>query len=162
MGLKSTNLEGNRVLVIGGSSGIGKATVQLLLESKAKVTAIGRKLEPLENLKKEINNNSLSFESLDMTDEDKVKDYFLKFQKDSIDHVIITASTSVHGPFLNTDINQIKGMFNSKFFGPYTIALYATPKIKKNGSITFFSGVLSRRPGKILLAWVLLTLRLKD
>ena len=63
MGLKSTNLEGNRVLVIGGSSGIGKATVQLLLESKAKVTAIGRKLEPLENLKKEINNNSLSFES---------------------------------------------------------------------------------------------------
>ena len=38
-------------------------------------------------------------------------------------------------------------MFNTKFFGPYAVAKAALSKLPMGGSITLFSGVLSRRPG---------------
>jgi NAD(P)-dependent dehydrogenase (short-subunit alcohol dehydrogenase family) len=38
-------------------------------------------------------------------------------------------------------------MFDAKFFGPYLTAKAALPYLRDGGSITFFSGALSRRPG---------------
>jgi len=41
----------------------------------------------------------------------------------------------------------LRRMFDAKFFGPYATVKAALPKMNAGGSITLFSGVLSRRPG---------------
>lgn len=86
--------------------------------------------------------------SLDMTDEQSVKDYFSSLDDQSIDGLIITASKVTSGKFSNAQTDDIRAMFDSKFIGPFVVLREALPKIKKGSSIVLFSGVLSRRPGQ--------------
>ncbi|MEM6678306.1 MAG: SDR family oxidoreductase, partial [Pseudomonadota bacterium] len=64
-----------------------------------------------------------------------------------IDHLVISASSAAHGRFEALPEADLRRMFDAKFFGPYAVARAALPKLTPGGSITFFSGVLSRRPG---------------
>jgi hypothetical protein len=51
--LEMTSLSGKNAVVLGGSSGVGKATVKSLLSEGARVTAIGRDVEKLQALEAE-------------------------------------------------------------------------------------------------------------
>ncbi|CAN0581885.1 unnamed protein product [Ectocarpus sp. 12 AP-2014] len=82
-----------------------------------------------------------------MRDEAAVHEHFAAKPDGSIDALIISASQAVHGPFANADTDDINTMFASKFMGPFVVAREALPKMAEGSSITFFSGVLSRRPG---------------
>ena len=85
--------------------------------------------------------------SCDQTDPAAVEAAFAGIANGSIDHVVISASSSAHGPFASLPLEQAQAMFDAKFWGPYRIARAVLPKLSDRGSITFFSGVLSRRPG---------------
>ncbi|NRB34894.1 MAG: SDR family oxidoreductase [Rhodobacteraceae bacterium] len=65
----------------------------------------------------------------------------------ALDHLVISASSAAHGPFADLPEASVRQIFDTKFFGPYATAKAALPKLRKGGSITLFSGVLSRRPG---------------
>jgi len=67
---------------------------------------------------------------------------------DGLDHLVISASQAAHGAFLDVTEDRIEAMFASKFMGPYRVAKAMAPRMRAGGSITFFSGVLSRRPGR--------------
>ena len=49
------NVSGKKVLITGGSSGIGKATAKMLIQHGAIVSITGRDKEKLENVASEIN-----------------------------------------------------------------------------------------------------------
>jgi NAD(P)-dependent dehydrogenase (short-subunit alcohol dehydrogenase family) len=63
-----TTLKGKNALVIGGSSGIGKATVQALLSDGAQVTAVARGADRLASLAAEVG-DKLALRCGDATDE---------------------------------------------------------------------------------------------
>ena len=65
----------------------------------------------------------------------------------TIDHLVISASSAAHGAFVDLPEANLRTMFDAKFFGPYSVAKATVPKLRAGGSITLFSGVLSRRPG---------------
>ncbi len=75
--------------------------------------------------------------------EDSVREFFAAVG--SIDHLIVTASSVRTGTLKDLSLADGEFTFRSKFFGPYLCAKYA--RMKPTGSITFFSGILSRRPG---------------
>jgi len=142
-------LDEKRALIVGGGSGIGLATARLLLEEGAEAWISGRTKArlhaALEKLGADDRTRALPF---DMTDGIAVDAAFSELADNSIDYLIVTASSAVHGPFETLALEDVQAMFGSKLWGPYRVAKAALPKLRDDGSITFFSGVLSRRPGR--------------
>jgi len=135
-------LQGKRVVVVGGSSGMGEATAKLLAEKGASVTIASRSKEKLRAAAESIGHSVVTRE-LDMTDETQVQAFFE--MTGPIDHLVITASDAVMGKFLEVPLTQARRFFDSKFWGQYMTARAAAPKIAPGGSITFFGGAASRR-----------------
>ncbi len=141
-------LTGKNYLIVGGSSGIGLATAQLALARDAGVEIIGRSADKLKAAAQKLGSDRLVTTPLDMTDESAVRAFFASKPDASIDALVISASNAVHGPFETAQTADIERMFASKFMGPFMLAREALPKLRDGGAITFFSGVLSRRPGR--------------
>ena len=139
-----SQFDGQTVVVVGGGSGIGKAVAESVREQGASVILSSRNAARLENAAASLGGATVL--PLDMTAPSSV-DAWARALPD-IDHLVISASSAAHGPFADVDESAVRDMFDAKFFGPYRVARAALEKLKEGGSITFFSGVLSRRPGK--------------
>lgn len=138
-------LQGQSVLIVGGGSGIGKAIARHAAAAGARVQIASRNAQKLAAAATEIGSDT-EWSSVDMTNETAVKSWAAGM--DRLDHVVISASSAAHGPFAELETAAVRAMFDAKFFGPYVVARELLPIINAGGSITFFSGVLSRRPGE--------------
>lgn len=137
-------LPGQHIVVVGGGSGIGKSIAKLSAKLGATVTISSRNKDKLDAVAAETE-GQLQAAVVDMTDQHSVE----RWAEDlgDVDHLIISASSAAHGPFASVEIEAVQRMFDAKFFGPYRTAKAVLPRMQHGGSITFFSGVLSRRPG---------------
>ncbi|MEM9239017.1 MAG: SDR family oxidoreductase [Pseudomonadota bacterium] len=136
-------IKGQTVVVVGGGSGIGKAIAAQSIAAGADVIISSRNAAKLEATVKQFGAGSAL--PLDMTDAVSVASWADALPQ--MDHLVISASSAAHGRFSDLPEDDLRGMFDAKFFGPYATAKAALNKINKKGSITLFSGVLSRRPG---------------
>ncbi|MCR9195576.1 MAG: SDR family oxidoreductase [Hyphomonas sp.] len=140
----SDALKDRHVVVVGGGSGMGKQAAMLAAAYGARVTIASRNEQKLRAAAEEIGEDT-SVAPVDMTDEAAVKAWAKALGP--VDHLVITASSAAHGPFAEVPTDTIRAMFEAKFFGPYVVARSVLPQLTEGGSITLFSGVLSRRPG---------------
>ncbi|MCR9256245.1 MAG: SDR family oxidoreductase [Alphaproteobacteria bacterium] len=138
-----TRFAGKSVAIVGGGSGIGRAVAEAVAAEDADVILSSRNQEKLAIAAAGIPDARVI--AVDMTDAESVGDWAAALPE--IDHLVISASSAAHGPFAELAEEQLRAMFDAKFFGPYRTAKAALPKLRDGGSITFFSGVLSRRPG---------------
>ncbi|MEM9063003.1 MAG: SDR family oxidoreductase [Pseudomonadota bacterium] len=134
---------GKKVAVVGGGSGIGKAVARLAAANGAEVFVSSRDKAKLDQAVEAIGSGTAL--QVDMTDPGSVERWAEALPE--IDHLVISASSAAHGAFEDLSEDRLRGMFDAKFFGPYDVAKAALAKLESGGSITFFSGVLSRRPG---------------
>ena len=119
----TTPLNGQRVLVVGASGGIGRATTEAFEKVGAEVTSPDR-------------------DALDITDEASIEAFFAG--SGVFDHVVVAAAKTKTGPVATLALDDAQAAMNSKFFGAYRVARAA--KVRDGGSITFVSGFLSQRP----------------
>ncbi len=138
-----TALMGKHIVIIGGSSGMGKATAKAAVALGATVTIASRNIAKLEAAEEEIG-GGVQIAPVDTTDEAGVKSWAAGL--DAVDHLVISASSAAHGSFEELPTDDLRAMFEAKFVGPYLAAREVLPALVEGGSITFFSGVLSRRP----------------
>ncbi len=142
------DLDGKSALIVGGGSGIGRATAALMRDRGAAVWIAGRSEEKLAAALGSFGAGpAASSVVMDITQPESVAHALRGFQNASLDALVITASSAVHGPFGELAIEDARAMFDSKFWGPYRVARAGLDKLRDGGSITLFSGVLSRRPG---------------
>lgn len=139
----NTALAGKHVVIVGGSSGMGKATAKQALTMGATVTIASRSTEKLNAATAELG-AAVKVSPLDMTDESGVKAWAENLGQ--VDHLVISASSAAHGAFADLPTGDLRAMLEAKFTGPYVTAREVLPFLKDDASITFFSGVLSRRP----------------
>lgn len=137
------HLKGHRVAVVGGGSGIGRAVAEQAVAQGAEVIISSRQVSRLEAVIADLGSGTAV--PVDMTRADSVAAWAAALPE--MDHLVISASSASHGAFADLPETDLRRMFDAKFFGPYAIAKAALHKIRAGGSITFFSGVLSRRPG---------------
>jgi len=141
--LASPDLEQRHVVVVGGGSGIGKAVAMQAAGGGARMTIASRSIEKLNASAADIG-DGVRVAPVDMTDEPAVAAWATAL--DPMDHLVVSASSAVHGAFDEVPVAEVRAMFDAKFFGPYTVARSVLPRLASGGSITLFSGVLSRRP----------------
>lgn len=140
------SLRGTRVLVVGGSSGIGLAVARLAQAHGAAVSIAGRDLAKA----KAAAGHTLHAHSLDIRDEDAVADFFAGLAP--FHHVVVTAAQVRAGFIRELSVDAARAMFDSKFWGSYHVARHA--RFAGAGSLTLVSGAAARspRPGRAQLA----------
>jgi NAD(P)-dependent dehydrogenase (short-subunit alcohol dehydrogenase family) len=135
-----TTLKGQRVVVVGGTSGMGLATVRAASARGAEVVAAGPRplaeREPIEGVQQA---------EVDVTDETSVRHLFEDVGE--LHHLLVTASAGAPGAFLGQDLAAARSFMDGKFFGSWTCARYAAPRLPATrGSITFVTGGAVVRP----------------
>ena len=136
-------LNDQRVLVVGGSSGIGEATARAFAEAGAKVTIASRDAARLAASKDRIG-YGVSTGVMDITDDASVRAFL--DSAGEFDHVVVSAAQTATGPVRGLELDDAYAAMDSKFWGAYRIARVV--RIRQGGSLTFVSGFLSVRPSK--------------
>mgnify|MGYP001810354678 CR=1 FL=1 len=142
-------LKSKIVVVIGGSSGIGRAVVALAHEQGATLTLTSRSLDKAQRIAKEIG-AAVHASALDVNDEKAVNAFFASFT--AIDHIYIAAGSTRLGRVTDGNLEDSMAAFNERILGSLRVVRAAVTKITPGGSMTFTGGVSTDRP--IAGAWV--------
>jgi NAD(P)-dependent dehydrogenase (short-subunit alcohol dehydrogenase family) len=137
-------MKGQRVVILGGSSGIGLATAQAAaLDGASVVIASSRKGRVDEALA--MLSAGTEGHTVDLADEASVKTLF--FGLGAFDHLVFTAGEALQlGRLADTDIATARRFFNLRYWGAYMAAKYGSGSIRPGGSIVFTSGLAGARP----------------
>ena len=130
-------MKGQRVIVVGGTSGMGRATARAAAARGAEAIAAGRRpvaeREPAAGVRDVV---------ADVTDPGSVRALF----DAPVDHVLVTASPGRAGPLLEQEPEQARSFLDGKLFGAWLVARYAAPRLRAGGSLTYVTGAAVVRP----------------
>ncbi len=152
--MSSNKLEGKKVVVIGGTAGIGLATAKLAAEAGAQVWAAGRSQAHIDKAK-EVSGGSFEVRQADTHDAEALDAIFR--EAGTIDHLV---SAAVGGertllPFLQQTQEQFQAAYD-KLWGYCNVVRVGAPYLEDNGSVTLVSGSPARKikPGQSPLSCV--------
>ena len=132
-------LAGKKVVVIGGSSGIGLATAELAKKEGADVIIASRSAAKLDPVAERLTVMAIP---TDVTSDQSVADLFRR--TGPVDHVVLTAAQLRTGPFKTVAMEDVRATIEGKFWGAWRVAREAD--IRPGGSLTLVTGFLSVRP----------------
>ena len=147
-------LRNQRVVVLGGSSGMGLATARLLAAEGAHVVIASRSREKLDEALRVIGGRSEAI-PLDFSQEDAVRHFFDSLG--AFDHLVLMgAGLPAWGVLSEIQSPALESAFNNKFWGYFLCTKYGAPLIRQGGSILFTIGGAARSaiPGTAGLAAV--------
>jgi NAD(P)-dependent dehydrogenase (short-subunit alcohol dehydrogenase family) len=132
-------LKGKKVVVVGGSSGIGFSTAERAKAEGAEVIIASHNAERLNAAAQKLGVKAIP---ADVTSDESVASLFGACGP--IDHVVLTAAQLRSGPVKTVAMDDVRGTMESKFWGAWCVAKSAD--IRAGGSLTLVSGYLSIRP----------------
>jgi len=134
-------LERKRVLVIGGSSGIGLAVARLALERGADVVVGSRSREKLASAARALGGR-VETVAVDIGRDADVERSFAEVRE--VDHVVVTAVDPAYQPIRQLDLEAARRVIDSKLVGALLVAKHA--RFREGGSLTLTAGIASERP----------------
>ena len=148
----SYSLKGQRVVIVGGTSGMGLGAAHAAVEAGAEVVVAGRRPEGTgssggaeDKSKSKGQTDRFEHAVVDITDEPSIRRLFERVGE--LDHLLVTATPPAKdGPFLQQDLSAAQAIMNGKFFGSWACARHAAPRMRAGGSITFLTGGAAIRP----------------
>ncbi len=134
-------MKDKKILVIGGSSGIGEAIARGALSLGGDVTIASHTPAKLAEAKDRVG-AALRTDVVDVANESEVKTLLTRIG--AVDHLVFCAEAVMRGPFRKVTTATERENFEVKFWGAYYTAYHM--KINEGGSFTLFSGSISRMP----------------
>jgi NAD(P)-dependent dehydrogenase (short-subunit alcohol dehydrogenase family) len=146
---QGTGLQNKRVVILGGSSGIGLAVAEQAASQGAEIVIASSNAERVQRVVESVGGNAQG-QTLDLSDEQAVESLFTKL--DAFDHLVFTAGDSLHLQDLaNTDLKQARRAFELRYWAALAAVKYGSKNIRKGGSIVLTTGIAGQRPRK---GWV--------
>ncbi|WFP74820.1 SDR family oxidoreductase [Mesorhizobium sp. WSM4906] len=141
------DMDNRKILIVGGSSGMGLALARRCLDEGATVVIAGRGEAKLNAARDELNRPAkLETAVVDISREAEVAALFERIGR--LDHIVSTAA-DIEGAYQllpEIELEAAQRVVESKFYGPLLLAKHGTPKLSANGSLTFVSGIAAYRP----------------
>jgi NAD(P)-dependent dehydrogenase (short-subunit alcohol dehydrogenase family) len=138
-------MKNKRVLVFGGSAGLGLATARAAAAEGAEVIIVSSNRSRIDQALTLLPGDSSGF-AVDLSKQENIKDFFSGIG--AFDHLIYTAGENLNlQNIADTDLEQARGFFTLRFWGALAAVKYGAPLIRDGGSIGLTSGIASQRPG---------------
>lgn len=140
-------IEGAKIIIVGGSSGMGLALARRLLGEGAAVTIAGRSEDRLAAARRALGDHpGVATIAVDISREEEVAALFRN--GGPVDHIVSTAA-DIGGAYQllpSIELAAAQRVVESKFYGPLMLAKYGAAHLPPSGSITYTSGVAAYRP----------------
>lgn len=147
------SFNGQRVVIIGASGGIGEATARLFAARNATVTIAGRSKERLHEAARRIG-YEVEVAELDATDRAALDAFF--GAAGTVDHLVLSASPGAGGasPIAALGEDALRRAFEGKVFAYIKAIQAALPRLRPDGSVTMVTAASARAafPGTTALA----------
>jgi NAD(P)-dependent dehydrogenase (short-subunit alcohol dehydrogenase family) len=147
--MSTGRLRGRKVVVIGGTSGIGFAVAQAAQDQGAAVIVASSSEQNVEAALKRLGKGAHGV-AVDVRNEADVAAFFLKLG--AFDHLAYTAGDWVPlrtgGTLPEIDIGGANAVFTVRFWGAVAAVKHCHRTIARDGSITLTDGMVAHRPRK--------------
>ena len=144
------DLPSQRVVIVGGSSGIGLATAHAAMAAGADVVIASSRQSSVDAAIKDLPAGATG-RALDVLDAAAIAKFFEEVGE--FDHLVYTAGDPLSlMPLEELDLGRARAFFDVRYFGALAVAGAAAPYIRRGGSITLTSGSARTRPG---VGWAL-------
>jgi NAD(P)-dependent dehydrogenase (short-subunit alcohol dehydrogenase family) len=139
------SLKNARVLVIGGTSGIGLGVASAAAEHGAIPIVVSRQQSSVDRALAQLPEQARGA-TVDLTDPESLTR--LAADVGDIEHLVFTAGESLElRPLADLTPDVITGFFQTRFIGALTAVRMFSPRITVGGSITLTSGTAAEQPG---------------
>ena len=141
-------LEGKRIVIIGGSSGIGLAVAQGAIAEGAEVIVGSSQAAKVETAARQLGNRA-SGHAVNVRDQDSVAAFFGEIGP--FDHLVFTAgdwgAAGLNRPTID-EPDRAADIFAVRYWGALSAIRHSRGQIREGGSITLTNGMVAHRPRK--------------
>ncbi|HEY9294377.1 MAG TPA: SDR family oxidoreductase [Microlunatus sp.] len=131
------DLQGKHVIVIGGSTGIGRAVVDDVIDAGGIATVGSRSRDKLEKVAAD-HGDRVKINTVDVTDEGSVADFFAA--ADHCDHLVVCPGEMAVGDVASVTREAIDAAIGTKIIGQFWCVRYGLSRLADDGSITLVAG----------------------
>lgn len=148
----NSSLSGQRVMVVGGGSGMGLALAERVVSEGGDVLVVGRSAQKLAQAREHLQARAgtgpgdVKMHQADVGDEAQVRHLFEVAGR--LDHVVCTAA-DIQGAYEllpQLPAEALDRAIRSKVIAPLLLAKHGAPRLPASGSITLTSGIAAYRP----------------
>jgi NAD(P)-dependent dehydrogenase (short-subunit alcohol dehydrogenase family) len=130
-------LQNQRVVVMGGTSGIGLATAKAARALGAELIITGRDEQKLRASIGELGGGANGLQ-VDASQRDQLERFFADIGR--LDHLVLAlGGPAGGGPIASLDLSDLRAGFDGKFWPHLSALQLAVPSIESSGSVTFVS-----------------------
>ena len=137
-----TRYDGKKVVIIGGTSGIGLTTAKMLVDGGSRVLVTGRSQGGLDSARKELGEDALVISS----DAGRLTDVAAlaaraKVEFDTFDLLFVNAGIGLFAPFEHTTEAMYDDVFAVNTKGPFFAVQKLAPLINRGGSVVLTTAI---------------------
>ncbi|WP_188931500.1 SDR family oxidoreductase [Puia dinghuensis] len=139
-------LTNKKVVILGGSSGIGLATAKAAAAAGAHVVIVSSNQARIDEALKGLPGKPEGY-AIDLSKEANIKAFFERVGP--FDHLVYTAGDTLSLVTLEQLVmDEARAFFDIRYWGAVTAVKYGSPHIRPGGSVCLIGGTASPRPGK--------------
>jgi NAD(P)-dependent dehydrogenase (short-subunit alcohol dehydrogenase family) len=142
----SAELHEKRVVLLGGTSGLGLATAHAASQDGASIVLVSSQQHKVDQAVATLPAGTEGY-AVDLTSEAAVRALFERVG--AFDHLVFTAGGPLQLAVIEaTTLTDARAAFELRYWGAYMAAKYARPHIRRGGSIVLTTGTAGDRPQK--------------